>query len=255
MNYWHDWQGYLTVASWCIAGSGDISFEEFTTLAHDGALMHGALQNYEEAFHAAAKDGNSGLTAQELGVLLENLGHPIDEQQLQQALHWAIRACASCRDAFYVMQRRPMITLTFVQAFVQYDINGSGTIEFGEFLRLFRNQFLDLEVPLHPLLPPCVSSYVHFETGSSLRTQEILRYMQRQPQPSADAAQGVAPPGASGRSSALPAAGEVLQLSSTAELDALLQEAGPRLVVLEAVTPVAHSSSHRSPKVPPGTYP
>ena len=39
-------------------GSGDISFAEFKAIARDGALMHGALRDYEAAFRAAAADGS-----------------------------------------------------------------------------------------------------------------------------------------------------------------------------------------------------
>ena len=40
-----------------VDSSGDISFEEFMVLAKDGALMHGALSIYEDAFKVAAVDG------------------------------------------------------------------------------------------------------------------------------------------------------------------------------------------------------
>jgi len=156
-------------------GSGDISFEEFAVLAQDGALMRGALRSYEQAFNAVAKDGSSGLSAHELHLLLQHLGHPLE----LEALH---------------------------QVFLEYDIDGSGSIEFGEFLRLFRNKFLDLD--------------------------EIVEYMRRKSEPFVEGEEGA--PSGQGASRSQPAAGQVLQLSSEAELDGLLRAAGPRLVVLQA---------------------
>lgn len=44
----------------CVDGSGDISYEEYEVLARDGALMHGALRDYEAAFKAAAGGDGSG---------------------------------------------------------------------------------------------------------------------------------------------------------------------------------------------------
>lgn len=57
----------------------------------------------------------SGVSAQELGALLHQLGHPADPSTLESV-------------------------------FSEYDLDGSGKIEFGEFLRLFRNNFIDIEV-------------------------------------------------------------------------------------------------------------
>ena len=38
------------------------------------------------------------------------------------------------------------IAIISVQAFSEYDLDGNGRIEFGEFLRLFRSRFMDIEV-------------------------------------------------------------------------------------------------------------
>lgn len=58
---------------------------------------------------------SSGVSAVELGELLQKLGHPLDASTLNTV-------------------------------FSEYDLDGSGKIEFAEFLRLFRKNFLHIEV-------------------------------------------------------------------------------------------------------------
>lgn len=94
--------------------SGTINFEEFTRMVTDGLLLDGLLTEYEDAFHAVDRTGNGTIGAMELSELFKNLGREM-----------------TCDKLSGIMEK--------------YDKDGSGQIEFHEFLPMFRDQLLDLK--------------------------------------------------------------------------------------------------------------
>ncbi|GAB4819539.1 hypothetical protein N2152v2_006585 [Parachlorella kessleri] len=92
---------------------GVISFEEFVAMALDNILLEGKLEEYQQAFRSADEGGNGCVGATELFHLFKRLGNPISYERL-------------------------------VALFDKYDIDDSGTIDFPEFLRMFKDELLDL---------------------------------------------------------------------------------------------------------------
>ncbi|KAK9800235.1 hypothetical protein WJX73_003462 [Symbiochloris irregularis] len=145
--------------------SGDIDYDEFQVLARDKVLLRGKLEEYEQAFRAVDKDKKGKIGAAELNQLFQDLKHPVTYEKL-------------------------------VSIMKQYDVDHSGEIEFGEFLRMFQTELLDL--------------------------QEVLTYIQGE-HPEADEASQAA---------AKDFAGEVRLIFSEKDLDELLKDAGQNLSVL-----------------------
>lgn len=94
-------------------GDGVICFDEFVSMAQDKIFLEGKLQEYRDAFRAVDAGGNGSISATELYQLFQKLGHPITYDKL-------------------------------VKVMEQYDVDQSGVIDFGEFLRMFRGELLDL---------------------------------------------------------------------------------------------------------------
>ena len=86
----------------------------------------------------------SGVSAPELRELLKNLGHSLSVPDLEKS-------------------------------FAEYDLDGSGKIEFGEFLRLFRKNFLAIEVRIAHLHPRHVTSHAKSAKGSN-RLSHIAKW-------------------------------------------------------------------------------
>lgn len=108
-------------------GDNQISFEEFTTLIEDGVLLDGKLEEYQAAFIAVDTTGDGLLGATELRALFDLLGQPVSYQKL-----------------FNIME--------------QYDVDESGQLDFGEFLKMYWDEMLDvkevlkyIELPNTPL--------------------------------------------------------------------------------------------------------
>eukprot|EP00887_Chlorella_sp_A99_P002293 scaffold10.g2293.t1 len=95
-------------------GDGVLQWEEFLCMAQDKIFLQGQLTEYRKAFNSVDAGGNGTISATELYKLFERLEHPISYEKL-------------------------------VRVMEQYDVNQSGLIDFGEFLRMFRNELLDLQ--------------------------------------------------------------------------------------------------------------
>lgn len=93
---------------------GVISFEEFVRMAQDNIFLTGKLQEYSKAFKAVDAGGDGSIGATELFRLFEKLGNPVSYDKL-------------------------------VKIMEQYDKDQSGSIDFAEFLRMFRDELLDLQ--------------------------------------------------------------------------------------------------------------
>lgn len=96
-----------------IDGNGTISAEEFKSMMADEVLLEGKLEEYQAAFNNIDASGNGTLGATELAELFDKLGSPMSYMQL-----------------FRVMEK--------------YDKDGNGQIDFNEFLRMFRDQLIEL---------------------------------------------------------------------------------------------------------------
>uniref|UniRef100_A0A061SGG2 Ef-hand domain-containing thioredoxin n=1 Tax=Tetraselmis sp. GSL018 TaxID=582737 RepID=A0A061SGG2_9CHLO len=94
--------------------SGDITIDEFTSMMQDRIILEGKLEEYEAAFRAVDTSGNGTVGATEIAELFDSIGQPMSYMQL-----------------FRVMEK--------------YDKDGSGQIDFKEFLNMFRDQLLDLQ--------------------------------------------------------------------------------------------------------------
>ena len=67
------------------------------------------------------------------------------------------------------------IARALVQAFSEYDLDGNGRIEFGEFLRLFRSHFVDIEVIIPSLsLTKCSCTVTRVLTSIKLKFKKTL---------------------------------------------------------------------------------
>eukprot|EP00884_Botryococcus_braunii_P015389 jgi/Botrbrau1/2533/Bobra.0079s0021.1 len=152
--------------------NGVIDFDEFIKLAQDGLLLEGKLAEYEAAFKSVDTSGNGVISATELTELMENLGHKMTYAKLTKIM-------------------------------ADFDKDHTGSIEFWEFMRMFRKQLLDL--------------------------QEILDYIKMNPTAS-DAA--VAAP----QEKAVFLPGELNIIYSSAELDELLNVKHTLVVVLASLT-------------------
>ena len=80
----------------------------------DGVLLEGKLEEYRTAFNAVDNGGNGTISATEIAQLFESLGTPLSYDKL-------------------------------VRMMAKYDIDKSGQIDFWEFLRMFRDELLDLK--------------------------------------------------------------------------------------------------------------
>ena len=89
-------------------GDGVIDLDEYARLAADGVLLQGTVAEYAAAFAALDSGGNGRLGPTELADLMAGLGRPLDYDGLVRLM----------RD---------------------FDVDASGQLEFGEFLRLCRS--------------------------------------------------------------------------------------------------------------------
>ena len=94
-------------------GGATIGFEGYKRLAADGVLLAGTVDQYQAAFSALDTGGNGTLGPTEVADLMRGLGRPLSYEDL----------CALMKD---------------------FDLDASGQIEFGEFLRMCRS-FLSLD--------------------------------------------------------------------------------------------------------------
>jgi Ca2+-binding EF-hand superfamily protein/thiol-disulfide isomerase/thioredoxin len=113
---------------------GVISFDEFARMSLDNVFLLGKLEEYREAFKAVDVGGNGSVSPTELYKLLERMEQPITYEKL-------------------------------VKIMEKYDVDQSGVIDFGEFLRLFRDELLDLKEVLDfvkqrsaPKAPPAAAA-------------------------------------------------------------------------------------------------
>eukprot|EP00884_Botryococcus_braunii_P007605 jgi/Botrbrau1/16846/Bobra.150_2s0068.1 len=97
-----------------VDGSGDIDYQEFQKLVHDGVLLDGKLEQYQRAFQMVDTTGNGTLGAGEIAQLFKELGQPLSPTKL-----------------FKIME--------------EYDGDGTGQIMFPDFLNMFRGELLDLQ--------------------------------------------------------------------------------------------------------------
>ncbi|KAL4423154.1 hypothetical protein ABPG77_007807 [Micractinium sp. CCAP 211/92] len=187
-------------------GDGVISFEEFVRMAQDKIFLAGKLEEYREAFRAVDAGGNGTISATELFQLFEKIGHPITYEKL-------------------------------VSVMEKYDVDQSGVIDFGEFLRMFRNELLDLNDIL---------AYIKKRTAAKAAavTAQGTRITVDQLTAASQGAAGSAATAAAAPPAASPAAppgtgpkllpGGVNLFFSEADLDAVLASNPGKLVVLMA---------------------
>lgn len=168
-----DWLSQMAIAKANQAtGASDpeaISFREYCVLMQDGLLVEGKLQEYMQAFDAVDTSGNGLIGANEIQDLFHKLGQPIKSDKVANIM-------------------------------TQYDIDGSGQIEFSEFLDMFSNDLLDLQA---------MQEYVNMQPkphDAGTHTGRII-----EPKP-----------------------GRVTMFFGEEELDFILSEFGQRLVVVEA---------------------
>lgn len=157
------------------SGTGVLSFDQFAKLTADGILLSGMLDDYRVAFSAVDSGGNGRISATELAQLFESLGTPLSYDRL-------------------------------VKVMAKYDLDNNNQIDFYEFLRMFRDDLLDLK--------------------------EILDYIKMQPRPMTDD-EKKALAAAARRGPGL-VVGTVNMLFSEVELNTALEAAGDHLVVLMA---------------------
>lgn len=108
--------------------SGTITFDEFQSIVYDGLLLEGTLADYERAFRAVDDSGNGTIGATELSEMFKQLGQPVTVDKL-------------------------------VDIFMKYDVDGSGQIDFPEFIEMFRDSVLDLAQ---------INAWVNEREGSTL---------------------------------------------------------------------------------------
>lgn len=94
-------------------GSGTITFDEFQAFVYDGLLLDGTLAEYERVFKAVDDSGNGAIGATELAAMFKQLGSPMTQDKL-------------------------------ADIFMKYDVDGSGQIDFPEFIEMFRDDVIDL---------------------------------------------------------------------------------------------------------------
>ncbi|KAK9810405.1 hypothetical protein WJX72_010210 [[Myrmecia] bisecta] len=159
---------HQVMCSYDADGSGDIDFEEFQKLVADGLLLDGTMQEYQEVFRAADTTGDGKLNASEIQDFFAKLGQPLRSDKL-------------------------------FKIFEEHDLDGSGLLEFDEFVRLFRAQLLDLDA--------------------------ILDFMRMQPSPEAPS---------TSRKLIEVEPGRVTTVFSTEEFDTVMTDHADTLVVVEA---------------------
>ncbi|KAI8471846.1 MAG: hypothetical protein J3K34DRAFT_415917 [Monoraphidium minutum] len=93
--------------------SGTITFDEFQAIVLDGLLLEGTFGDYERAFRAVDDSKNGSIGATELAEMFRQLGNPMSADKL-------------------------------ADVFMKYDVDGSGQIDFPEFVEMFRDSVLDL---------------------------------------------------------------------------------------------------------------
>jgi Ca2+-binding EF-hand superfamily protein len=91
-------------------GDGVISFAEFQALANDKVLLARALSEYRAAFDAVDTGGNGTISPTELYRILAALDSPLKDYE------------------------------RIVRLMERYDLDGNGQLDFGEFLRLCRDE-------------------------------------------------------------------------------------------------------------------
>lgn len=151
-------------------------------------LLEGKLEEYRAAFNAVDNGGNGTISATEIAQLFESLGTPLSYDKL-------------------------------VRMMATYDVDKSGQIDFYEFLRMFRDELLDLKEIL---------DYIKMQPTQKNEQQAKVccAYYCGCSDTSATQADVKRSPGA--------VAGTVNMIFSEAEFDKILSEAGNKLVVLMA---------------------
>jgi len=145
---------------------GFVTFDQFEHLCEANLILEGKLKEYRIAFDAVDRSGNGTIGYNELVDLFGSLGSPMSEAKITELM-------------------------------VEYDLDKSGQIEFGEFLLLFQNQLLDLK--------------------------EVLQYTKNVEQ---------IPEGSKGLILLKP--GEVMKIFTEAEFDEILERNPEKLIVLFA---------------------
>lgn len=162
-------------------------------------LLEGKLEEYRAAFNAVDNGGNGTISATEIAQLFESLGTPLSYDKL-------------------------------VRVMATYDVDKSGQIDFWEFLRMFRDELLDLKEILEYIkMQPTQKSEQQAKVGMMLHTPPQCSLLLCAIAVAHSAHQQVdikRSPGA--------VAGTVNMIFSEAEFDKILGEAGNKLVVLMA---------------------
>eukprot|EP00878_Enallax_costatus_P011693 GHUV01012208.1.p1 GENE.GHUV01012208.1~~GHUV01012208.1.p1 ORF type:complete len:351 (+),score=138.54 GHUV01012208.1:364-1416(+) len=167
---------------------GGLSFSQFMDLILDGVLLDGSLDEFRAVFTAADADADGALNAAELAAALRTI---TGEIVCQEDVHDIMAAA---------------------------DVDGDSTIDFSEFLDLFRSKLMDLHTLLEylkmkPQLSPQASS-----DGATLDDMSS--------QPSSGSSSITQAISSSSSSSSL------LQLSSEGELNDLMRQLAPEVLLV-----------------------
>lgn len=170
-------------------------------MSQDQIFLTGKLQEYRNAFRLVDAGGNGSIGATELYQLLKRLGNPVSYDKL-------------------------------VRIMETYDTNQSGAIDFPEFLRMLRDELLDLQE---------IMDFMKQRTSSKHAVAaEAAAAVVAEPAQAAAPAEPAAAGAAAGAAPAAPAAGGpklvpgVTLFFSEDEFDKVLASAGERVVVLMA---------------------
>lgn len=106
-------------------------------------LLEGKLEEYRTAFNAVDNGGNGTISATEIAQLFESLGTPLSYDKL-------------------------------VRMMAKYDVDKSGQIDFYEFLRMFRDELLDLKEILDYIkMQPTQKNEQQAKVGCALRKESM----------------------------------------------------------------------------------
>ncbi|KAL4440573.1 hypothetical protein ABPG75_003574 [Micractinium tetrahymenae] len=181
-------------------GDGVISFEEFVRMAQDKIFLTGKLEEYRDAFRAVDAGGNGTISATELFQLFEKIGHPITYEKL-------------------------------VAVMEEYDVNQSGVLDFGEFLRMFRKELLDLKDIVAYIKKRTASKAAAVAAQGKKMTVDQLAAASHA---AAETAAAAPPAGATSGAGLKLLPGGVNLFFAEADLDAVLAAHPAKLVVLMA---------------------